>query len=120
MKKIMIVDDNEDIRRAVERTLTMEGYETLTASDGDDCLEQLSTLSVKPDLILLDIMMPGTPVAEVIEKIEGGVKIAYLSAVRGSEENKKRMLSRKNVVDFISKPVDRDGLLQIVRELVGE
>ena len=119
MKTIMVVDDNEDLRRIVKRILDKQGFETILAVDGDDCLEQLENLKRKPDLILLDIMMPGIPVAELVEKIED-IKIAYLSAVKISDKNKKRLLLQKNVVEFIPKPFEGDELVKIVKKLVGE
>ena len=119
MKKIMFVDDNEDLRKTVKQILDKEGYETILAADGDDCLEKLKFLTRKPDLILLDIMMPGTPVAEVIEKI-GDIKIIYLSAVRISAEDKKNLLLQKNVVDFIPKPFNTEELIKTVKKSVDE
>ncbi len=119
MKTILVVDDNEDMRKIIKRILDKEGYETLLAYDGDDCLAKLKTLDKKPDLILLDIMMPGRPVAEVIENI-GNVKVAYFSAVTISERDKQCMLEKKNVVDYIPKPFEREELVLKIKQLVGD
>ena len=115
-KTILIVDDEEDIRETVRTIMEKEGYRVLVAVNGDDCLKQLKT--EKPDLILMDIMMPGTPVREVVKKIKG-VKIAYLSVVRTSEAEKEELLGQKNVVDFIQKPFDVKDLAKRVKKLVG-
>jgi len=115
-KTILIVDDEEDIRETVKTIMEKEGYRVLVAVNGDDCLKQLKT--EKPDLILMDIMMPGTPVREVVKKIKG-VKIAYLSVVRTSEAEKEELLGQKNVVDFIQKPFDVKDLAKRVKKLVG-
>ena len=61
--------------------------------------------------------MPGTPVREVVKKIKD-VKIVYLSVVRTSEAEKENLLKSKNIVDFIQKPFDINGLLKKVKELV--
>ena len=119
MKTILVVDDNEDMRKIIKRILDKEGYETILANDGDDCLVKLGKLDHKPDLILLDIMMPGKPVSEVLECIDD-VKVAYFSAVTISERDKQCMLERKNVVDYIPKPFERDELVQKIKDLVGE
>jgi len=120
MKMIMVVDDNEDVRRTIKFVLDrQQDYKTILASNGDDCLEKLENLTKKPDLILLDIMMPGTPVAKIVEKIDD-IKIAYLSAVWVSEAERKKMLSQKNVVDFIVKPFDEDELIKLIKTQVGE
>ena len=119
MTKIMVVDDNEDLRKIIKRILEKQGYETIFAIDGDDCLEKLKNLARKPDLILLDIMMPGPPISEIVRNIKD-VKIAYLSAVTISDEDREKMLLQNNVVDFIPKPFERDELIKIVKKMVGE
>lgn len=119
MKEIMIVDDNEDIRMTLQFVLEEEGYKTIQAENGDDCLNQLEEMTEKPDLILLDIMMPGTPVSQVIEKING-IKIVYLSAVGVSKEDKEKMLSNEKIIDFIEKPFDEKKLIAFIKEQVGE
>lgn len=107
----MIVDDEDDIRSSVEKILTSNGYEVVTAKDADDCLKKLKT--VKPDLILMDIMMPGTPVKKIVPKIKN-TNIAYLSVVRLADAEKEGLIF-DNVVDFIQKPFNMDELLQKVR-----
>ncbi|MBT4805603.1 response regulator [Candidatus Woesearchaeota archaeon] len=115
-KIILVVDDEADIRSSVKTILEKEGYEVITAVNGDDCLKKLE--KGKPDLILLDIMMPGTPVREIVKKIKD-VKISYLSVVRTSEAEKEKLLGQKNIVDFIQKPFDIKDLVKRVKKLVG-
>ena len=115
-KIILVVDDEADIRSSVKTILEKEGYEVITAVSGDDCLKKLE--KGKPDLILLDIMMPGTPVREVVKKIKD-VKISYLSVVRTSEAEKEKLLGQNNIVDFIQKPFDIKDLVKRVKKLVG-
>lgn len=113
-KTILIVDDEPDVRDSVKIILETKGYKVETAVDGDDCLKKLN--EIKPDLILLDIMMPGTPVDEVIKKIKD-IKIAFMSVVRISEARKRGLCKQENIVDFLQKPfnvsdlVDRVGLI---------
>jgi len=111
----MVVDDEPDIRQTVKTILEKNNYKVVTAVDGDDCLKKLPKQKV--DLILLDIMMPGTPVREVVKKITN-TKIAYLSVVRISEAEKEDLLKSKNIVDFILKPFDIDELLIRVKNIV--
>lgn len=56
-KRILIVDDNEDSRRIFSQSLMQEGYEVILANDGDEALRKIGW--TRPDLILLDVMMPG-------------------------------------------------------------
>lgn len=115
-KTIMIVDDEPDVRATVKTVLEKNGYNVITAVNGDDCLEKLKT--EKPDLILMDIMMPGTPVKDVVKQITG-IKIAYLSVVRTTEAEKEELLGPENIVDFIQKPFDINDLLERVKKIVG-
>ena len=117
MKKIMIVDDEEDIRKTVKTILEKNGYNVVSAVSADDCLKKINS-GEKPDLILMDIMMPGIPVKEAISKL-GKFKIAYLTVVRTSEAEKEDLIKSKNIVDFIQKPFDVDELLKRVKKLVS-
>lgn len=111
-KKIMVVDDEEDNRTTVKDLLESRGYNVITAINGDDCLKKLEKNKV--DLILLDIMMPGMPVREVVKKISG-TKIVYLSVVRTSEAERENLMS-KEVIDFVQKPFDINLLLEKVKK----
>lgn len=115
MKTIMIVDDEDEIRATVKVVLEKNGYKVITAVNGDDCLKKIME-GEKPDLILMDIMMPGTPVREIIPKIKQ--KVAYLSVVRLSEAEKESLLKSKNIVDFIQKPFDIKELIKKVKRIV--
>jgi DNA-binding response OmpR family regulator len=117
MKTILVVDDEPDVRNVVKIIFEKRGYRVITAIDGDNCLNILH--EENPDLILLDIMMPGTPVREIIKKIEY-VKIAFLSVVRTSEAEKRDLLKQKNIVEFIQKPFDVDDLIKRVELILNE
>jgi len=112
-KTIMVVDDESDIRDTVEEVLKRNGYDVITAVNADDCLDKLKKRT--PDLILLDIMMPGTPVRIAAPKMKA--KIAFLSVVRVSEAEKENLLKSKNVVGFLEKPFNIDTLLKKVKKL---
>jgi DNA-binding response OmpR family regulator len=116
-KKIMIVDDEPDISTPVKEVLERNGYKVFTAVNADDCLKQVQA-GEKPDLILMDIVMPGTPVREIIPKL-GKIKIAYLSVVRTSEAEKKNLMKNKNIVDIIQKPFQLSELIKRVKKITG-
>jgi len=116
-KTILIVDDEPDVRDSVKIILETNGYKVETAVDGDDCLKKINV--VKPDLILLDIMMPGTPVDEVIKKIKD-IKIAFMSVVRISEARKKGLCKQENIVDFLQKPFNVSDLIDRVGLILNE
>jgi len=115
-KTVMVVDDEDDIRNLIKAVLENGGYNVITATNGDDCLEKLKI--TKPDLILLDIMMPGLPVMMVIKKIKD-TKVVYLSVLPKSVAEKNELLNSECVVDYIQKPFDTNKLLKRVREIIG-
>jgi len=120
-KKIMIVDDEEGLIELVKAILEEEGYEVITAMDGKECLEKLK--KVKPDLILLDMMMPGMSGREVCEKIRKNpktknLKIVFLTVARFSEMGKD-VLKKLNVLDYITKPFDNKDLVRRIKNIVG-
>ena len=117
LKKVMVVDDEQDIRDTVRILLEKEGYEVITAISGNDCLDKINS-GAKPDLILMDIMMPGIPTKEVVKRLEN-FKISYLSVVRITEAEKEDLLKKKNIVDFIQKPFKIKDLLDKVKKIIG-
>ena len=115
-KTIMIVDDDPNWLELVKTIFGKEKYTIITAVDGEDCLKKLKT-GKKPDLILMDIIMPGTPVKEVVSKIRS-TKIAYFTSVGMSDEQKAE-LKTDNAVDFIEKSVDNKELVKRVKKIIG-
>ena len=113
----MVVDDEPDVRDSVKVILERRGYKVLTAIDGNDCLNKLKEIT--PDLILLDIMMPGMPVREVVKNIKD-TRIAYMSVVRISEARKDGLCKQDNIIDFIQKPFDVGDLIGRVELILGE
>lgn len=68
-KKILLVEDEEIMIGLLQRKLTQEGYEVLVARDGQEGLERLRGMESKPDLVLLDIIMPKLGGFEVMEEM---------------------------------------------------
>jgi DNA-binding response OmpR family regulator len=115
-KTILVVDDEPDIRQSVKIILEKNGYKVNTAEDGDDCL--LKIKEEIPDLILLDIMMPGTPVHVFIQQIKD-IKIAFMSVVRISDARRKGLCIQENIVDFLQKPFNITDLIDRVEILLS-
>jgi CheY-like chemotaxis protein len=120
-KKIMVVDDEESLIELVKAVLEQEGYEIITAMDGEEALDKLKTM--RPDLILLDMMMPGMSGREVCEKIRENpktrnLKVAFLTVAKFSEAGK-GVLGKMNVLDYITKPFDNEDLVRRVKKIVG-
>ena len=121
-QKIMVVDDEPNLIELVQAILDSEGYEVITASSGRECLEKLKT--VKPDLILLDMMMPGISGRETCEKIRANpdtkdLKIVFLTVVRFSEVGKD-ILTKMDVLDYITKPFNNKEIVDRVKKALAK
>ena len=97
--------------------LETNGYNVITAVDGNECLNKLKV--TKPDLILLDIMMPEIPVDDVIKQIKD-IKIAFMSVVRISDARKRGLCEQDNIVDFFQKPFNVSDLIDRVELLLND
>ncbi len=112
MTRLLIVDDEDSIRRSLAGLLSDEGYEIVTASDGNAALVLLREESADFDLVLLDIAMPGRDGMQVLE--EAGARWPDLPFVmmsgHGTIETAVRA-TRLGAFDFIEKPLSAEKLL---------
>ena len=120
-KKIMVVDDEPSLVELLRAILSQEGFDVLTAYSGSECLEKLKT--ERPDLILMDMMMPGMSGRETTEKIRKdprtkGLKVCFLTVARFSEVGKDSLKSL-SVSDYITKPFDNKDLVKRVKKAIG-
>ena len=106
MKKILIVDDDINIGNMLEEVLTAEGYSVLRAYSGTEAVMLLS--SQTPDLVLLDLMLPGLSGEEVLPKIKG-IPVIIISAKIGIDDKVSLLLG--GAADYITKPFDTKELL---------
>ncbi len=105
MKKILVIDDDVHISDMIEEALTREGYSILKAYSGTEALYVLSKTS--PDLILLDLMLPGLSGEELLPKIKD-IPVIVISA-KLDVDNKVRLLL-DGAADYITKPFDLSEL----------
>ncbi len=118
--KILIVDDNAQNLELLEAYLEeLPGATTISAHDGQSCLEKVA--SEKPDLILLDIMMPRMSGYEVCKKLKSAdatkdIPIIMVTALHEMGDIERGVEVGTN--DFITKPVNRVDLLTRVRTLL--
>lgn len=116
---LLIVDDDAHIRKLLETLLHHEGYLTLSAASGEEALHLVA--SNPPDLVLLDVMMPGMDGYEVASQLKGNpatanIPIIMLSALSESEARVSGLES--GAEEFITKPVERLELWLRVRNLL--
>jgi DNA-binding response OmpR family regulator len=113
---IVTADDDPQLLRLVARNLEFEGYEVLTASDGEQALEQIERAS--PTLVLLDVMMPRMDGFTVCQKVRefSTVPIIIVTA-RGQDQDKVKGLDL-GADDYLTKPFSVDELLARVRAVL--
>lgn len=117
--KILIVDDHEANVRLLDIYLRSAGYQTEKAYDGEQALELVQT--TRPDIILLDVMMPKLDGYEVCRRVRANeatkvIPIIMITALKDSEDRIRGLESGAD--DFISKPFDRSELVARVRNLL--
>jgi two-component system, OmpR family, alkaline phosphatase synthesis response regulator PhoP len=118
-KKILIADDEPDIIEILSFNLKGEGYEVMTAKNGDEALEKAK--SFKPDLIILDMMMPGKNGLEVCnilrtQSMFAGTLIVFLTAI--NDENTEIKSLENGADDYLTKPISPKVLLSKVSSLL--
>lgn len=120
-KRILVVDDEQNILDLVGVILEAEGYEVSKARSGDECVGAIQ--EVHPHLILLDIMMPGMDGWVVYRKLKEDpstrdIPIAMLT-VKAHTINKEMALDVIGVEDYITKPFNAEDLVRRVRKLLS-
>ena len=121
VKKVLIVDDKQDILTSVTMLVESLGYKAKTASSGKQALEKLRLESF--DLVLLDVLMPGMSGKEVLEKIRAdpklkNQKVAILSVVRLSEPGEK-IIKELRPITYFQKPIDTADFKKRLKKILG-
>ena len=117
--RILIVDDDGIQRRLLEVMLTPEGFSLLTAANGEEALAMVARQP--PDLILLDVMMPGMDGFQVAAQIKSSRATKHIPVIMltALDDHEARMLGlRAGVENFLTKPVNRSELCVQVRNLL--
>jgi len=119
---ILVVDDDDDIRDALQDVLESEGYKTLGAANGREALDLLHTSTDRPSLVLLDLMMPEMDGWEFLMKVDAepelrGMPVALMSAhpsVRKALDKGRNDASSRLL---LPKPLNLLRLLSVVRDV---
>lgn len=117
---ILIVEDNDDLQLLFQLVLESEGYEVVIANNGKDALESIDT--IRPQLVLMDIMMPGIDGIEVARSIKQrqdyeSLPILLVSAIDRLQD---RQLNYSKASGILYKPFDLDDLIDKVVRLTSD
>lgn len=121
MKKILIVEDHADIRKLIRMTLEFRDFDVLEVATGDEAWEV--TQRIRPDVVLLDVMMPGTlsglKVCQLIKDSDDlcDTQVIMLTA-RGSADDRQAGLSA-GADEYLVKPFSTLKLLEVIESLEG-
>jgi len=117
--KILIVDDDPSVRKLLTKMLSADKYETAVAPDGFEA--GIKVMEFKPDLIILDLFMPGMDGFDVCERMKGNSSTSDIKilAITGydTKENKDRIV-QAGADGYLVKPVGKSKLLKNIEELL--
>jgi signal transduction histidine kinase/CheY-like chemotaxis protein len=116
-RTVLIVDDEPSIRRFLRHLLEQEGYDVLEAGSGKEALARCQR--EQPDLVLLDLRLPDMTGFEILSELKHNeetseIPVVILSIVQDREEG-----FRLGASDYLTKPVDRDKLMERIQRLIG-
>jgi CheY-like chemotaxis protein len=120
VSRVLVVDDDAVIRNLLEVNLQLEGYEVSLAIDGGDALTQVA--AAPPDLILLDVMMPGMDGWDVAKRLKNDEIAAAIPVVLLTARAMRADVQRGTdlgVEGYVTKPFDPDELLAVIDRLLG-
>lgn len=111
---ILVVDDEPSMRRYLQTVLELDSYQVTTASNGEEALEKVQRQT--PDLVLLDMVMPGRDGLETLKRIREirpATKVVMISCVRDTRKVAQAM--RLGAQDYLSKPVQKEEMDEVLR-----
>ena len=117
---VLVADDEEDIKVVLRMFLEAVGYEVVTAFDGLDALEQIK--SAKPDVVLMDIMMPVIDGIEVVRQMKATPGIRDIPVVMLTAAAQSDMVERAiqaGAADYIVKPFEPEAVQRAIEKVLG-
>jgi two-component system chemotaxis response regulator CheY len=123
-KKILAVDDSRTIRSSVKYTLEKEGYEVITANDGEDGLKKLkknSDRSKRPKMIITDINMPNMDGITFLQEVKNNSKFKFIPALvltTESQDEMKKKGKKVGAAGWLVKPFKPEQLIKVAKKFV--
>jgi DNA-binding response OmpR family regulator len=118
--RVLIADDSETILLLLRTRLEMEGYEVITAADGVEVIEAMQHAAEKPEILLLDAMMPRKSGIDALRELRAaGVDTPVLIVSAHQDEMDVGAATDVEVSGYITKPIDFDQLFSRIAELTS-
>jgi two-component system KDP operon response regulator KdpE len=114
-QRVLVVDDHPKVLRFIEIDLRLRGFEVITTTSGSEAMELVR--SAKPDIVLLDIIMPGMDGFEVLKKLRDFTQLPII-AFSASPGNYQEAI-RLGANDFMSKPFQPDEMVGKIKALIS-
>ncbi|GMT42533.1 MAG: hypothetical protein IEMM0002_0944 [bacterium] len=114
ISQVLVIDDDPAIQDMLKRFLSKEGFLTNTASDGEEGLQRIE--ENRPDMIILDVMMPGMDGWAVLKALKANPGLAGIPVIILSVLNDMSMGYALGAADYMTKPIDWDHMLRSIKE----
>jgi CheY-like chemotaxis protein len=119
--RVLVVDDSEVIRQLITMNLEFEGFEVVTAVDGQDALDKIHEL--RPDVVTIDVKMPRMDGLATVARLRAdprnaGLKIAMVTA--SAQEIDLRRGEAAGVDAYVTKPFEPESLVRTIRDLIAD
>ncbi len=120
MNRILIADDELNIRNILDFSLHAEGLDVIEAENGEQALK--IAVDELPDLVILDVMMPGMGGVETCRRLKAdprtaGIPVILLTARSGKDERREGL--KAGAAEYITKPFSPRKVIEVVRNLLG-
>jgi CheY-like chemotaxis protein len=118
---VLVVDDDDVIRQLITVNLELEGFDVVTAVDGQDALEKVK--DAQPRVITLDVMMPRLDGWEAAARLRSDPETAHIKVILLSARAQEADLQRGERIGvdaYLTKPFDPDELIDLVRRLMND
>jgi DNA-binding response OmpR family regulator len=120
-RRVLVVDDDPSVRKLLNQTLELEGYEVSTAADGEEALEELP--AAQPDVVVLDVMMPKLNGLDVLDRIRRNPETSTLPVILLTAKSSKEDVWegwQRGVDYYMTKPFDIEELLRFIEYVLED
>lgn len=113
---VLVVDDDPSVRKIMSHYLSQKGFDVQTAASGEEGLRTAS--KIKPDVITLDVMMPGQDGWDVLKRLKSDAELSDVPVILITMVENRELGFSLGVTEYLSKPIDKERLLNVINRCV--